>query len=64
MRSDAGSTAPTGSERVKLTSEIPMCETCLMTDTCAGRSIRPRGSDQTAQKGCNGGNNAIRDSTG
>ena len=26
MRSDAGSTAPTGSERVKLTSEIPTCE--------------------------------------
>ena len=37
MRSDAGSTAPTGSERVKLISAIPKCETCLMTDTCAGR---------------------------
>ena len=36
MRSDAGSTAPTGSERVKLTSAIPTCETCLMTDTRAG----------------------------
>ena len=33
MRSDAGSTAPTGSERVKLTSAIPTCETCLMIDT-------------------------------
>ena len=50
MRSDAGSTAPTGSERVKLISAIPTCETCLMTDTCAGGGICPRGSDQTAQK--------------
>ena len=50
MRSDAGSTAPTGSERVKLISAIPACETCLMTDTCAGGGICPRGSDQTAQK--------------
>ena len=50
MRSDAGSTAPTGSERVKLTSEIPTCETCLMIDTCAGGGICPRGSDQTEQK--------------
>ena len=36
MRSDAGSTAPTGSECVRHTSAIPTCETCLMTDTCAG----------------------------
>ena len=50
MRSDAGSTAPTGSRRVRLTSAIPMCETCLMTDTCAGGGIRPRGPDQTAQR--------------
>ena len=33
MRSDAGSTAPTGSERVKLISVISTCEICLMTDT-------------------------------
>ena len=32
MRSDAGSTAPTRSERVKLISAIPTCKTCLMTD--------------------------------
>ena len=50
MRSDAGSTAPTGSERVKLISAIPTCETCLMTNTCAGGGICSRGSDQTAQK--------------
>ena len=50
MRSDAGSTAPTGTERVKLTFEIQTCETCLMTDTCAGGGICPRGSDQTAQR--------------
>ena len=36
LRSDAGSTAPTGTERVKLISAIPMCETRLMIDTCAG----------------------------
>ena len=35
MRSDAGSTAPTGSGRVRLTSAIPTCKTCLMMDTCA-----------------------------
>ena len=34
MRSDAGSTVPTGSGRVRLTSAIPMCKTCLMMDTC------------------------------
>ena len=39
MRSDAGSTAPTGSERARFTSTIPTCETCLMTDTCAGGGI-------------------------
>ena len=50
MRSDAGSTAPTGSECVKLISAVPTCETCLMMDTCAGGGICPRGSDQTAQK--------------
>ena len=50
MRSDAGSTAPTGSGRVRLTSAIPTCETCLMTDTCAGGGICPRGSVQTAQR--------------
>ena len=50
VRSDAGSTAPTGSERVKLISAIPTCEICLMTDTCAGGGSCPRGSDQTAQK--------------
>ena len=58
MISDAGSTAPTGSERVKLISAIPTCEIRLMTDTCAGGGICPRGSDQTAQK------DAIRDGTG
>ena len=50
MRSDAGSTAPTGLGRVRLTSAIPTCETCLMTDTCVGGGICPRGSDQTAQR--------------
>ena len=50
MRSDAGSTAPTGSAHVKLISAIPAFETCLKIDTCAGGSICPRGSDQTAQK--------------
>ena len=50
MRSDAGSTAPTGSGRVELTFAIPTCKTCLMMDTCAGGGISPRGSDQTAQK--------------
>ena len=50
MRSDAGSTAPTGSGCVRLTSAIPTCETCLMTDKCAGGSICSRGSDQTAQR--------------
>ena len=57
MRSDAGSTAPTGSERVKLKNAISTCEACLMMDTCAGGGICPRGSDQTAQR-------AIRDNTG
>ena len=50
MRSHAGSTAPTGPERVKLISAFPTCETCLMIDICAGGGICPRGSDQTAQK--------------
>ena len=50
MRSDAGSTAPTESGRVRLTSAIPTCKTCLMTDTCAGGGICPRGSDRTAQR--------------
>ena len=50
MRSDAGSTSSTGSERVKLISSIPTCKTCLMIDTCAGGGICPRGSDQTAQR--------------
>ena len=50
MRSDAGSTAPTESERVRLTSAIPTCKTCLMMDTRAGGGICPRGSDQTAQR--------------
>ena len=50
MRSDAGSTAPTGSGCVRLTSTIPTCKTCLMMDTCAGGGICPRGSDQTAQR--------------
>ena len=48
-RSDVGGTAPTGTERVKLTSAISMCETCRMRDTCASGGIRPRGSRQTAQ---------------
>ena len=47
--SDAGSTAPTESRRVSITSAIPTCEACLMTDTCAGGSICPGGSDQPAQ---------------
>ena len=64
MRSDAGSTAPTGSERVKLISAISTCQPCLMTDTCAGVGICPRGSDSHRTEGYNGGNNAIRDSTG
>ena len=50
MRSDAGSTAPTESGRVRLTSAIPTCKTSLMTDTCAGEGICPRGSDRTAQR--------------
>ena len=50
MRSDAGCTAPTGSDRVKLISASARCETCLMMDTCAGGGICSRGSDQTAQK--------------
>ena len=62
MRSDAGSTAPTGSERVKFTSVISTCEIiCLMTDTCTVGGICPRGSDQTAQR--DNGGNATRDST-
>ena len=61
MRSGAGSTAPTGSGRVWLTFVIPTCETCLMTDTCTGGGICPR-RYQTA-RGCNGGNNSIRDGT-
>ena len=50
MRSDAGSTAPTGSGRVRLTSSIPTCKTCLMMDTCADGGICPRGSDRIAQR--------------
>ena len=50
MRSDAGSTAPTGSGRATLTSAIPTSKTCPMMDTCAGGGICPRGSDQTAQR--------------
>ena len=50
MRSDVSSIAPIGSERVKLIYATPTCETCLMTDTCAGGGICPRGSNQTAQK--------------
>ena len=50
MRSDADSTVPTESERVRFTSAIPTCETCLMMDTCADGGICPRGSDQTAQR--------------
>ena len=48
MMSDVCSTTPTGSGRVRLTSTIPTCEKYLMTDTCAGGGICPRGSDQTA----------------
>ena len=47
-RPDAGSTVPTGTERVQFTHVIPTCETCLMMDACAGGGICPRGSDQTA----------------
>ena len=50
MRSDAGGTAPTGSGRGRFTSAIPTCETCQITDTCAGGGICPRGYDQTAQR--------------
>ena len=50
MRPDAGGTAPTGTECVKIISAIPTCETFLMWDKCAGGGICPRGSDQTAQK--------------
>ena len=50
MRSDAGSTAPTESGRVRLTSAIPTCKTCLTMDTCADGGICPRGSDQTGQR--------------
>ena len=39
-----------GSGRVILTSPMLTCKTCLMMDTCAGEGIRPRGSDQTAQR--------------
>ena len=49
MRSDAGGTAPTGTERVKLTYVFETCETFLMWDNCAGGGICRRGSDQTAQ---------------
>ena len=49
MRSDAGSTSPTGTELVKLISAVPTCETCWMRDTCAGEGICLRGSDQTVQ---------------
>ena len=49
MRSDAGSTAPSRSGRVGLTSAVPTCKTCLMMDTCAGGGICPRVSDRTAQ---------------
>ena len=49
MRPTAGSTAPTWTERVKLTSAIPTCETFVKRDTCAGGGICPRGPDQTAQ---------------
>ena len=35
---------------MKRTSAISTSETCLMTDTCAGGGICPKGSDQTAQK--------------
>ena len=50
MRSDAGSTASTGSGRVRLTSVIPTCKTCLMMDTCAVGGICPRRSDKSAQR--------------
>ena len=56
------STAPTGSERVKLIYAIPTCGTCLAIDPCAGGGISPRGSNRT--EGHNGGNNAIRGSSG
>ena len=46
MRSDAVCPAPTGTERAKIISAIPTCETCLTTDTCAGGGICPRGSDK------------------
>ena len=45
---DAGSTAPTGSERVKLISAISTCETCLMTDTCAAEVSKRIGSTAVA----------------
>ena len=48
-RPDAGSTALTGTERLKLTFVIPTSETFLMWDKCASGGICPRGSDQTAQ---------------
>ena len=39
MRPDVGSTAPTGTERVKLEYAIPTCETFLTIDTRAGGGI-------------------------
>ena len=43
MRPDAGSTALTGTEHLKLISAVPTCATFLMRDTCAAEA-----SDETA----------------
>ena len=50
MRSDAGSTAPTGSGRVRLTSAIPNVQNMSDDRHMCGEGICPRGSDQTAQR--------------
>ena len=49
LRSDVGSTAPSKTERVKLTLTVQTCGTLRMWDTCAGGGICSREPDQTAQ---------------
>ena len=63
MRSPgAGGFAPSETQRVRPIAAIPSNETYLMTETCAGASIFPRGFDQSATGRLDGGTSETLDS--
>ena len=58
----AGSIAPAETQQVRSIAAIPLNETYLMMDTCAGASIFPRGFDQCATDDSDGGTSETLDS--